>query len=190
MLDGDYHDMFMLLQWCDVVLRRRRTITSANSTVSIKMWNDNEKRVLLQMAVDFMSAFKAVEKAHRIEHGLDVGKMERQATGATATYDALVMARHTFLTLAYPAPLSPVSVVHTSFRLKFCCLTLYEADADVRIYKNERRLRLRFHDGNFSAWVQVKIDFIGEVLTMTGDKDALVGADMKRRLPIGVTTWF
>ena len=77
-LEGDHRDLFALLRWGDEIIARRTMVQHGNASVSMRLWTDEEKRQLMRAGIDLFAAFKDIEKAHRVEHGLDVGKRRRQ----------------------------------------------------------------------------------------------------------------
>ena len=82
-LEGDHRDLLALLHWCDDIIGRRTMIQHGNAWVSMRLWTDDEKRQLMRPGISLFASFKDVEKAHRVEHGLHVGKQRRQQVSWT-----------------------------------------------------------------------------------------------------------
>jgi hypothetical protein len=85
MLEGDFRDAFALLLWCDDVISRRIMVQQGNAAVSMRLWTDDQKRQLLAAGIRLFSTFRQVEKEHRVEHGLDVGKQRRLQVSLSAS---------------------------------------------------------------------------------------------------------
>lgn len=81
---GDSYDLFDLLTWADSV--RDHTVTIAGQPPRA-FWTAEEKTAILKVSEVLFKAFKTAEKAHRIEHGIKVGKMARAAVRNDSNHD-------------------------------------------------------------------------------------------------------
>ncbi|KAH8904676.1 hypothetical protein BR93DRAFT_970610 [Coniochaeta sp. PMI_546] len=163
-LEGDYFDMFALLRWSDQVALQPTRVIVKNSYVWLPLWTDEEKRNIIQVELDLMKKFREVENSHRVEHGMDVGKMRRVETGAANRYETAIQERRAALRRLRPAPVSAAS-------------------QDVQAWHNRLLLRLEYGDKNFLTWANAKIAFVDGVLSMVDGKDARLVASYKQSLP-------
>lgn len=126
--------MFALLRWSDQVALQPTRVIVKNSYVWLPLWTDEEKRNIIQVELDLMKKFREVENSHRVEHGMDVGKMRRvevchgrlttaarymyqhlanikpSQTGAANKYETAIQERRAALRRLRPAPASTVSI--------------------------------------------------------------------------------
>lgn len=81
---GDAYDLFDLLTWADRV--RDHTIAIGGQPAQA-YWEATEQEKILEAGEMLFKAFKAAEKTHRNEHGLDVGKAARKKVRYDAKHD-------------------------------------------------------------------------------------------------------
>ncbi|OIW26925.1 hypothetical protein CONLIGDRAFT_647057 [Coniochaeta ligniaria NRRL 30616] len=106
LMEGDYFDLFALLRWSDQVALQPTRVLVGNSYVWVPLWTDDEKREIIKAELELMRMFREVETSHRVEFGMDVGKMRRVQTGAANVYDTAVRDRRAALIRLRPAPAS------------------------------------------------------------------------------------
>lgn len=162
LLEGDYFDMFALLRWADQVASQPNQVLVGNMQFWWSLWTDIQKRGMLQMELDLMKTFRQVESNYRAEHGLNVGKVQREGVrhtciyfllitkhrantisslqnGATATYDGLISDGRAGLGQLHPAAASNVCSSH----LKSHPVHFTVADINSLVLLPSERLRRR-----------------------------------------------
>ncbi|KAB5518190.1 hypothetical protein GE09DRAFT_1230608 [Coniochaeta sp. 2T2.1] len=167
LIQGDLRDMFKLVHWAEDAAMHltHKNVGNGNVQLTLPMWNDNEKRQILTMILDFMAEFRERGDSHRVDWGLNVGKVARETSGAAARYRRAMEEKDRQLGLLYPPPVIPV------------------AGPVLAAWENNRQRRLAYGDRGFMSWANAKAGFVTKVLTMMTAKDLNTAAGYRQRLP-------